>query len=221
MRHPHVSMSPTSTFDEMEYPDPGGTLLADTDLHWDVMFATLNRLRRRYHRESNVYVSGGIILYYERGNPQAWVSPDVFVVHGITNHLRDNYQVWHEGKSPDFILEVTSPLKRGIDEWKQALYRDVLRVPELFVFDLQRDQRQSALVGYQRQGNRYFPIEPVDGRFPSSQLALHLEPNEADLKLWDPNAQEYLWTRAEELRELEDLHALVARYEQQFGPLPE
>ena len=47
-------------------------------------------------------------LYYERGNPRAVVAPDVYVVVGAPEYLRDTYMLWNEPKGPDFVLEMTS-----------------------------------------------------------------------------------------------------------------
>ena len=38
-----------------------------------------------------VYVSGNLLLFYERGNKRRHLSPDVFVVKGVAKHLRENY----------------------------------------------------------------------------------------------------------------------------------
>jgi hypothetical protein len=120
-----------------------------------------------------------------------------------------------------------------------ALYRDVLKVSEYFLFDPRREYIKTALRGYRLQGSEYVSIDPVDGRLPSEQIGLHLEPQGAELKLWDPATREYLLSADEErdheralrereqaLREREQaererLQAIVDRYQQQFGPLPE
>ncbi|WP_445310381.1 Uma2 family endonuclease [Microcoleus vaginatus] len=56
-------------------------------------------------------------MYYEEGNNQAVVAPDVYVVFGFSNHKRDNYKVWEEGGvPPDFVLEITSATTQTKDQ---------------------------------------------------------------------------------------------------------
>jgi len=56
-------------------------------------------LRLYYRNDSNTYVSGNILLYFEEGNPQAHLSPDVLVTQGLENRPRETYKLWVEGKA--------------------------------------------------------------------------------------------------------------------------
>ena len=47
---------------------------------------------------ANVVVGSNNFLYYEQGNPQAVVAPDVYVVVGAPAHLHDTYLLWNEPK---------------------------------------------------------------------------------------------------------------------------
>ena len=42
-------------------------------------------LRHHFRGRRDVYVSGNLLLYYQKGNPRAAVAPDVFVVLGVAN----------------------------------------------------------------------------------------------------------------------------------------
>ena len=98
--------------------------MAETDIHATCMMYVTAALRRWFekHGRADVYVGSNNFLYYERGNPRAAVSPDVYVVVGAPAHLRDTYLLWNEPKGPDFVLEVTSASTRRNDERRK---RDV------------------------------------------------------------------------------------------------
>ena len=55
----------------------------------------------------DVLVDMELVVYYERGNNQAWLRPDLQVVFGVAvpQGNRSAYKVWEEGKGPDFVLE--------------------------------------------------------------------------------------------------------------------
>ena len=101
------------------------------------------------------YVGANMFLYYERGNREAVVAPDVFVVRGIPVHLRDSYQLWREPKGPDFVLEVTSKSTSDTDLVdKRALYAS-LGVEEYFLYDPRGEYLTPPLRGYRLEGDGY------------------------------------------------------------------
>ena len=172
--------------------------MAETDWHRNLMFDLINRLDRRYADDPDVYVSGNLLLFYERGNKRKHVSPDTFVVFGVAKKQRPNYLLWREKKSPSFIMEMTSSLTKREDKTKKfVLYRDVLKAKEYFQFDPFGDYLNPQLQGFRLQRGEYVPIVPVDGRLPSETLGLHLEASGNQLLLWDPVAKEYLLTSEE------------------------
>ena len=46
--------------------------------------------------------------YYRVNDHEAGIAPDVFVVFGVTKHMRRSYMIWREGKAPDFVMEIAS-----------------------------------------------------------------------------------------------------------------
>ena len=119
--------------------------------------------------------------------------------------IRDNYLIWREGKAPEVVIELTSKWTRREDERKKAiLYRDVIKVPEYFLFDPTEDYLKPAFQGFRLERGDYVPITPVAGRLPSEVLGLHLERSGVDLRLYDPAQGRWLPTpreRAESKRE--------------------
>jgi Uma2 family endonuclease len=180
------------------YPTSDGRPMAETDDHRDLMLELIETLRMYYQASPRVYVSGNLLVFYERGNKRRHLSPDVFVVRGIAKHNRPNYLIWEEGKAPEVAIELTSSSTKKEDLVKKfALYRDVLKVREYFLFDPHQDYLQPQLQGYRLVKGEYVPIKPVADRLPSKILGLHLEANGAVARLYDPAEKSWLPTPTE------------------------
>ena len=190
---------------EVEYPVSDGVPLGETDQHRnELVHYAVDVLAHHFRDAGDVYVSGNNFLYYERGDPQAVVSPDTYVVRGVAPHLRDTFKVWEEGgQRPCFVLEITSRTTRQADLGeKMSRYRDDLEVPEYFLFDPRRDWIPDALRGFQREsgpgGAVYSPIPPgAAGRLVSRQLGLELGVVDRHLRVFVPGAAAPLPTHAE------------------------
>jgi Uma2 family endonuclease len=185
---------------EVVYPVSDGKPMAETDGHRQLMTDTVETLREFYRAEERIYVSGNNFLYWEEGNPKACVSPDVYVVFGVGNQLRDCYQAWKEnGRLPGVVFEFTSRKTQRMDvQRKGPIYEQVLRVPEYFRFDPTGDYLNPRLQGQRLIGRRYVPLELVEGRLRSEQLALDLVMEGPRLRLYDPRRGEWLLTPAEQ-----------------------
>jgi Uma2 family endonuclease len=187
---------PTS---EIVYPTRDGKPMAETELHMGDMIDTIQVLEDHFADQPNVYVWGNLLLYYEEGNPRKHVSPDVLVALGVPKEpKRDHYLVWKEGKAPDLVTEITSKSTKREDQTKKfEIYRDILKVPEYFLFDPTEDYLDPPLQGYRLFRRRYVPIKAVAGRLPSEVLGLHLERDGTKLRLFDPTTGLRLPTRLE------------------------
>jgi Uma2 family endonuclease len=189
--------------DDLDYPTRDGRPMAETELHMRLMMALIETLGAFFAAEPLVYVWGNLLVFYERGDRRKHVSPDVFFVRGVPKRQRDNYLIWREGKAPEVVIELTSRTTRREDvEKKFALYRDVLKVKEYFLFDPRAEYLKPPLQGYRLRAGRYTSIKPVEGRLPSRLLGLHLERHGSDLRLWDPATGQWLLT-PEEARDQE------------------
>jgi Uma2 family endonuclease len=184
---------------EIKYPTRDGRPMGETELHRKKMVDLIDALEDHFALDPNVYVSGNLLVFYERGNRRKHVSPDVFVVRGVPKlPIRDNYLIWREGKAPEVVIEITSKSTRREDERKKStLYRDVIKVPEYFLFDPTEDYLKPPFQGFRLELGEYVPIMPVAGRLPSEVLGLHLERSGVDLRLYDPAQGRWLPTPRE------------------------
>jgi len=179
--------------------------MAESDPARDYLVYGVEALKLYFQNREDVYVSGNLWLSYEEGIPDAVVCPDVFVVFGVQNRPRRSYKVWEEnGKTPDWVLEVTSRSTRHKDEREKPDTYARMGVSEYFQYDPTGDYLKPQLKGQCLVGQNYQAIANTrlkDGTlcFPSQVLGLeiHLLPN-GWLRFFNRETGEYLRTYREE-----------------------
>jgi Uma2 family endonuclease len=197
------------TLTEIVYPESDGKPLGETGVHLDVAtLGLMDVIRRFYGGNAIVAVHSNLFVYFVEGDNKRNVCPDLFVALEVRrDNKRRTFKVWEEGKGPDAVIEVTSKKTRRADKGKKLeLYRDILKVPEYFLFDPFEEYLKPSLQGYRLNGGLYTPIAAVANRLPSEVLGLHLERDGTDLRLYNP--QTGLWEPTSE-----DLKAGLARSE--------
>ena len=149
--------------DAVFYPTSDGQPMAESDLHAASMVYVASALRWWFEkrRRADVYVGSNNFLYYERGDPQAVVAPDVYVVVGAPAHLRDTYLLWNEPKGPDFVLEVTSASTRRNDERRKRDVYAALGVREYFLYDPRAEWLAPPLQGWRLDEGAYRAVPAV------------------------------------------------------------
>ena len=193
----------------VNYPESDGKPMGETDVHIDET-VRLRQILRRFFAGQKVYVSGSLLVFYERGNPKKFVVPDVFVVKGIQPGDRRIYKLWSEGKPPNTIFELTSRKTKKKDMVvKPDLYAQ-LGVPEYFLFDPIEEYLDPPLQGHRLVGGRYERISAdADGALVSEELGLRLRAENGHVMLYRLDTGERLltdaetWQAAEEARQAE------------------
>ena len=200
----HLGYVPTE--EHSLYPETDGKPMAASDDHRRVLIGILRGLESFFSDTPDVYVSGDILMYYVQGDPRRVVSPDVLVSFGLGRKARRTYQVWVEGKPPDFVMELSSKTtyQRDLGE-KMALYAG-LGVSEYFLADIEGLYLPSPLMGFRLVAGQYQPVVPdASGSIHASILGLDVHCTQGDLQFYDPVKDEWLQlpevvaeTRAEE-----------------------
>ena len=139
-----------------------------------------------------------LLVYYSQPRPDLKVAPDVLVAHGVPAGDRESYQVWVEGKVPDFVLEVASPSTAAKDrKEKKALYRR-LGVGEYWLYDPTGGLHKPRLRGFRlTAAGRYAELVGRRGpgkalAFASPCLGLELRFDGERLRMWDPAEGAYI-----------------------------
>jgi len=190
------------------YPEPDGEPMAESDPARKYLVYGVEALQEYFSHRPDVYVTGNLWLSYTKGVPSAAVCPDVFIVFGVENRERQSYKVWEEnGKTPDFVLEVTSKKTYRKDEEEKPDIYASLGVSEYFQYDPTGDYINPQIKGRRLVGSRYQVLTPSrteDGTLVFFSVVLGLEMRllpDGRLQFFDPKTGEYLRTPQESERE--------------------
>ncbi len=186
--HQRLGSAPT-----VVYPESDGQPMAETERHQKVMIDYMDILKRHFRDIPDVHVGGNLLLYYEENNPRKCVSPDVFMVRGVSKKELRVYKTWEQRPTLDFVLEVASPstVRKDFSE-KKELYANVLKVKEYYIYDPYHEIEPS-FIGFRLLDGVYEDIGFVEGRIPSETLGLELGEHEGELRLYDPVSGEWLY----------------------------
>jgi Uma2 family endonuclease len=197
--------------EEIDYPTSDGRPMAESNLHRKVMADLIAALEQRYLDDPRAWAGGNFLLYFEKGNPRASVTPDVVLVRGVEKWDRPLYKLWEEERPPDFVIEVTSSSTRREDlSTKKNLY-ERLGVSEYFLFDPTGDYLNPRLQGYRLEQGQYVRLaQEPDGSLPSRITDLRLRPEGLNLRLIDARTDEKLLWIAEEAAERRRLEKELA-----------
>lgn len=194
----------------LQYPESDGEPMAETPKHQQIMIDCMDMLRSRFREVPDVYIGGNILLYYEEGNPRKSISPDVFMVRGLSQKDLRTYKTWEQPPTLDFVLEVASPSTFENDfTVKKEIYAKTLRVKEYYIYDPYHEI-EPAFIGFRLVGEDYQEIAFVNGRLPSEVLGLELGERNGVLRLYNAVMEEWLSTSQERV------NAAEARAEQEY-----
>ena len=201
----------------VEYPDEDGEPMADNEWQGRTMDAVFHALDGRFKSDPDVHVAKDLLVYYDEGNPNQALAPDVFVTRGVAPGLRSSYRIWEERRPPAFVLEVASrsTAKKDAREKKDLYARWGVR--EYWLFDPRGGLHEPRLQGFVLVEGKYRDLparELASGGLAVSSwlLGLELRLEEGRLRLWDVETERYLATPDEdrEGREVAEERAEVA-----------
>ncbi|MEO1095778.1 MAG: Uma2 family endonuclease [Cyanobacteria bacterium J06638_28] len=163
----------------IHYPESDGQPMTESDPTRDYLTYCVEALERFFASRRQIYVSGNLFIYHEEGNPKAVVSPDVFVVFGVSKRKRRSYKTWEEGgKVPAFVMEITSRTTKQQDEdIKPQLYAK-LGIQEYFQYDPTGDYLTPQIKGATLVEGQYRPLplqKQNNGDWVISSAALGLD----------------------------------------------
>jgi len=226
------------TSEEFLHPKEGYHLPNST-FHDDVAGHAKDILTRRYANDPTVGVFRDLLVEWDIVG-QKDHCPDTFVAFGIENkdQNRSKFIVKNEGVRPAFVLEVVSPRYRKEDREIKVLQYARTGVEEYVIIDRRRQRGQTIeeVLGYRRVEAQYQPITPdEEGRIFCQTVGLFMSLQEGRLLIDDASTGKRLLSSLEleeanlELEEAKktaeqqatEMAALLARYQEQFGTLPE
>jgi Uma2 family endonuclease len=184
-----MALSVSHPTQRIYYPSSDGQPVAESDFQLRPLLYAVTTLQTYFEDRADVYVAGNMFIYYEEGNPEAVVAPDVFVVLGTAKHDRASYMLWQEPKGPDFVLEITSRSTRTRDQGPKRGTYAFLGVREYFQYDPTHDYLVPALQGTRLVAGTYQAILPTT--LSDSTLVLHSDVLGLDVRLEDDTLRFY------------------------------
>ena len=209
---------------------PPGDLLSDeppleSDLHRLQMTLLIQCLEWLWRDRGDFYASGNLTIYYSprQRKSEQFRGPDFFVVLDTERKPRKSWVVCEEdGKYPNIIVEIISQSTADTDRGlKKQIYQEIFRTPDYFWFDPQGLEFK----GFQLVSGKYQELQPnSNGWLWSQQLQLYLGVNESKLRFFTVGGQ--LVSIPEEAAQQAEqkvavMEAMLARYRERFGELPE
>lgn len=179
-------------------PESDGKPMGETSKHVMLIVEALNALQEYFRDEPQIFVIGNVFVYFLDENDQlSRVTPDIFVVRGVSKEDRRVYAVEREGKAPDLIIEFTSKKTGKADQFKKKEVYAYLGVKEYFLFDPFGEYLWPRLQGYRLIAGQYIPIGGSKSRLLSEVLRLEVADEGSQLRFWDPRTQQLLRTHEE------------------------
>ena len=194
------------------YPETDGMPLPDGEFQAPLYVRIVGTLRTHFRDIPGARVNGNTFIYYVEGDPRRSVSPDCYVVFGLSAAAlqslslegNNTYLLWEVGKAPDFILEIGSRSTARADLGsKRELYAE-LGVGEYWRYDATGGEFYGEpLVGERLVDGEYSRVElrhESDGRIWSHSEALNLDLwwVDGELRFWNPVADRWLLSQEEE-----------------------
>ena len=185
------------------YPESDGEPMAESGRHVRMLLDMIDAIDRYFQDTPDIYVCGNMFIYYEEGNPRKVISPDVFMVRGVSKKDLRTYKTWEQQPYLDFVLELASPSTYTKDfNEKKAIYEQILRVKEYCIYDPYHEIDPS-FIGFRLVGDTYQEIAFVEGRLPCETLGLELGERDGVLRLYDPGTETWFGPGREHIDEAE------------------
>jgi len=218
----------------------------ESDLHLRQIMLLIQCLEWCWRDRQDFYACGNLTIYYSPNQRKSefFRGPDFFAVLGTERKPRKSWVVWAEdGKYPNIIIEILSSGTAATDRnLKKQIYQDTFRTPDYFWFHPNTLEFQ----GFHLVDGIYqeIPVNERGWRW-SQQLELYLGVHNSQLRYFTPEGDlistpEELALQAEQQREQaeqqilierqqreqaqqqnSEMEALLARYRERFGELPD
>lgn len=191
-------MATETTVAEIDYPSGDGKPMAETGLHVRANMLLHQALEDFFHGRPDVFIDSGIFWFWEEGNPDARVAPDVMVATGLAprepRERRSLFSRQEGGKIPSVVFEMVSKSTWREDVEEKHDRYESLGVREYFLFDPEGLYLVPSLQGYRLRGSTYRRIR--SDRM-ESELGFGMRVEDLMLRLIDLQTGQLIPTRVE------------------------
>ena len=200
-----ISTTPPKTTKEIFYPSTDGKIMGETEIHILAITELLQSLRLHFQNDSDVYVVGDNLVYYEEGNRKKFIVPDLYVVKGVEKKTRRVYKIWEEKVAPTVVFEIASENTWQKDVTAKRHLYEKIGVSEYYVFDPEYQYLPQSLMAYHLEVGELTKISVRENRIFSPALGLEIVDTKETLRLFNPKTKEFLPTVRELFDEVQKL----------------
>ncbi len=188
----------TSVFyDGVYYPEERTDDMGEASIHISLLADLLKILKLFFKERDDVFLSGNMNVYPEKGNSYNWFAPDLLIAFGVPNVERSSYLLWREGVFPQVVFEIASEKtwRNDVDE-KLAKY-ETLGAREYYILDPEFAFLPEPLMAYERKGEKLVKRKVTDEQIFSPHLELEIVRRNNTFRLFNPYTNEFLSTLEE------------------------
>ncbi len=183
-----MTISVTTTNDEINYPCSDGQPMADSTIQYEWITTIKGGCDALFKDEPNVFVAGDLLWYPVEGSNTICQAPDVMIVFGTAKGDRRSYLQWKENNiPPQVVFEIRSYSDSQTKMNKKLAFYNRYGIEEYYLYDPDRKE----LSGWQRIEGLLEVIEPMSG-WTSPRLKVRLELIDTGLELYRPDGQKFL-----------------------------
>lgn len=184
-------------YDGVYYPEEREDDMGETSVHIKLLANLLSILKLYFKNRQDVFLSGNMNLYFEKGNSRRWFAPDLLVAFGVPNVERSSYLLFRERVFPQVIFEIASEKtwRNDVDE-KLRTYEQY-GAEEYYVLDPEYAYLPAPLMAFRRENDKLSPVQISDNKIFSPRLGLEIVWAENDFRLFNPQTKKFLSTLEE------------------------
>ncbi len=205
----------STIYNGVYYPEQREDDVGETSHHIKLIADFVTILKYFFKNRGNVFLSVNMNLYYEKGSPQKWFAPDLFVAFGVPNVERSSYLLWREQVFPQVIFEVSSGKTWSNDLDAKFRFYEKFGAEEYYIFDPEFAYLPSPLMAFHRKGEKLVELEIENERIFSPLLNLEIVRTANTFRLFNPQTNDYLRTLDEAETELARLKAEIEKLKSQ------
>jgi Uma2 family endonuclease len=200
------------------YPESHDDDMGETMIHIGLLADLLKMLQLFFAERNDVLVAANLNLYYREGEPEFYKTPDLMVCFGVENHPRNVFKLWEEKQFPQVVLEIASEKTWRSDISEKHEFYEQFGAEEYYLIDTE-DFLPLPLIAFQRDGERLKRLILKEDRVFSPRLGLEIVHSGAQVKLFDPNRQDFLPTLAEATARFDEAQAEIERLRAELARL--
>ena len=186
--------------------------VTESTIHYKAIKYIEDVLEDRYRLRADVFVGASNFVYWEEGNIDKKLSPDVYICFGARNIERKSYKIWEDGVVPQVVFEVSSDSSRITDlGTKKAIY-EMLGVEEYYIFDPFKEYLKDGFKAFRLRGDNLQSVATTRRVF-SRRLGLDLRNEGSLLRFYEHGSNIKIQTSQEARQGLLESEAARAQAE--------